>query len=186
MAGTPLKNLRMFERLCGKDALHNVILATTMWDEVDQSTGAKRENELRSNYWKPMLDCGSTTARFDGTLDSAWKIMQHLTSDRDSRHAVLLQEELVTLRKQLPETHAGQALLSTMEVLVKRQREMLEKIRAESKIQSNAAAVDALHKEYEDIQQQLEKSLSDLQTLKVSVGKRFKRFLASRLGVSQR
>ena len=43
MAGTLLKNLRMFEELCGKDALKNVIL-TTMWDEVDEETGLARES----------------------------------------------------------------------------------------------------------------------------------------------
>ena len=44
MVGTPLKNLRMFEELCGKDALKNVILTTTMWDEVDEETGLARES----------------------------------------------------------------------------------------------------------------------------------------------
>ena len=41
MAGTLLKNLRMFEELCGKDALKNVILTTTMWDE---ETGLAQES----------------------------------------------------------------------------------------------------------------------------------------------
>ena len=35
MAATSARHLRTFEELCGKNALQNVILATTMWDEVD-------------------------------------------------------------------------------------------------------------------------------------------------------
>jgi hypothetical protein len=48
MAGTPLKNLRMFEKLCGKNALRNIILITTMWDEVDEALGLQREKQLRT------------------------------------------------------------------------------------------------------------------------------------------
>ena len=61
MAGTLLKNLQMFEELCGKDALKNVILTTTMWDEVDEETGLAREEQLKNIYWKPMIDCHSHT-----------------------------------------------------------------------------------------------------------------------------
>ena len=63
MAGTPLKNLRMFEELCGKNAFHSVILTTTMWDEVDGETGEERERELKEKYcWsvilRPADSCG--------------------------------------------------------------------------------------------------------------------------------
>ena len=53
MAGTPLKNLRMFEKLCGEE-FDSIILTTTMWNEVDDNLGNGREDELKTLYWKSM------------------------------------------------------------------------------------------------------------------------------------
>jgi hypothetical protein len=77
MLGTPLKNLRKFRELCGKDALRKIILVTTMWSEVDEETGSWREQELKERYWKAMIAQGSGMARFGGALDSesAWAII---------------------------------------------------------------------------------------------------------------
>ena len=61
----------MFKKLCGKDALQNVVLVTTMWDEVDQETGKARENELKEKYWQ-------TTSRFMRTRQSAFETIDPL------------------------------------------------------------------------------------------------------------
>ena len=37
MAGSVLKNLRVFRKLCERDALDKLYLTTTMWDEVELS-----------------------------------------------------------------------------------------------------------------------------------------------------
>ena len=78
MTATPLKNLPMFEQLCGKKTFKNVILTTTMWDEVDEPMGATREEELKSIYWKAMIDRGSSIGRFEGTRDSAFRLIAPL------------------------------------------------------------------------------------------------------------
>lgn len=47
MQGAARKNIRMFRQLCGNDdALSKVHLVTTMWDQVDESVGLRREKEL--------------------------------------------------------------------------------------------------------------------------------------------
>jgi hypothetical protein len=46
MQGTAYQNLRMFKKMVGSSAMHNVILATSFWDQVDRSTGSQRELEL--------------------------------------------------------------------------------------------------------------------------------------------
>jgi hypothetical protein len=86
----------MFQKLCGTDALQNVILATTMWDLVDEKTGNEREEELRTRYWRSMIDFGSQVARFRNTYESAWEIVrrfkgrpQVLPCDRFYRRNVL-------------------------------------------------------------------------------------------------
>jgi hypothetical protein len=53
----------MFQKLCGDDALKNVILVTTMWSQVDVDVGRKREDELHqsSEFWKPLIELGART-----------------------------------------------------------------------------------------------------------------------------
>ena len=89
--GTPLKNLRIFEKLCGKNAFGNIVLTTTMWDNINDVTGQERENELRKHYWRSMIELGSTTVRYRNTKDSAWEILNQILRGGHDRHAVPLQ-----------------------------------------------------------------------------------------------
>jgi hypothetical protein len=100
-----MRNLSMFRELCGENALHNVILTTTMWDELgeDSIVGATREYELRTKIWKPMMDRGCKIARFAGTRESAWQL---ISTFNHSHYPVKLQEELVDQGKKLNETSA--------------------------------------------------------------------------------
>ena len=174
----------MFKELCGKKALENIILVTTMWDEVEEDVGSQREKELRGKYWKAMIDQGSATARYHGTMESAWGIVEHFTTQRQ---AVLLQKEMVDLQKQLPETTAGRELYTTLEVLVKRQQDILQKIRTETKRHENEQdqrILNALKAEYEIIRQQLNITMNEMQTLKLPLGKRLIRLLWSPIGLT--
>ena len=128
MAGTPLKNLRMFEELCGKNAFQSVILTTTMWDEVDKEVGEERERELKTKYWQSMLERNSTTSRFLRTRESAFDLIEPLIEAANVRSSVLLQDELVDLRKTLPATAAGQELFSAMGQLVSQREDPLRQI----------------------------------------------------------
>lgn len=105
------RNLGMFKKLCGDQAMSSVVLATTFWDIVELQTGAQREIELCGNerYWAGMIRHGSNTFRQDNGNISGTQILQHIISRR--RHLVLsLQEELVDQGKSLPQTGAGQVV----------------------------------------------------------------------------
>ena len=177
VSGAPLQNLRIFERLCGRDALQNVILTTTMWDTVDAETGLRREEELRSGYWKGMINQGSKTFRYRNTRDSAWDILDSVIGHR--RLAVLLQKELVDMERQLRETHAGQTLYKTLETLMKEQKQKLEEIRVQTIRQSDSALLKQLQDEYETLHEQLQTTIYEMQALEISVGKRFLRYFTS-------
>ncbi|KAG8830370.1 hypothetical protein FRC17_004959 [Serendipita sp. 399] len=71
-------NLEVFAALCGKSAMPNVILVTTMWDLVPQEVGEIRVEELKRRFWSDMLECGGTTKPFRGTFESAWEILNDL------------------------------------------------------------------------------------------------------------
>ena len=173
MAGTPLKNLRMFEELCGKNAFHNVILTTTMWDNIGEETGCAREEELKSRYWKSMLDRNSTTSRFMGTRESALHLIEPLIDAANKKSSLLLQQEMVDLRNKLPATSAGARLFFETELLVKRRQEVLERIRNAMKHSSQAkASLRTLEEEYQKVKMELDTTVNEMRKLRLPLGKR--------------
>ena len=113
MAGTPLKNLAVFKDLCGDENLKNIVLVTTMWDELqDESLGSKREGELLSTFWKDMIHLGSRTRRFQRNHESAWDIVNCLDLEgaRQTRTPLEIQREMVDRGLPLHETGAAKTL----------------------------------------------------------------------------
>ena len=183
MAGTPLKNLHMFKQLCGKSSFKNVILTTTMWDEVDEETGAAREEELKSIYWKSMISRQSTTARFMGTRDSAFRLIAPLLDEANRRNGLLLQKELVDLDLRLSETHAGQRLRSEIKQLGKQQLKLLRQIREELKRPDDATSLQVLMEEYEELQRTSGTLLQQMDELQVPLGRQIMNTFTIRFGI---
>jgi hypothetical protein len=114
MQGSALKNLHMFERLCGEDCFPHIVLATTMWgilgqNGMDFDVGVEREKTLRSDdkFWGYMEKKGSRVMRHDRNTESAQEILSYLL---DKRVAVVLdiQRQMVDEAQTLDETAAGQ------------------------------------------------------------------------------
>lgn len=97
MFGTSRKNLDMFRKLCGDDALKNVILATTKWAGVSPELGARREKQLADMYWNEMIDHGSTVVRFNDSHPSACDIIDNIVLEHEAMDFVRIQEELVNI-----------------------------------------------------------------------------------------
>jgi hypothetical protein len=170
MFGTSRKNLTMFNKLCGDDALKNVILATTKWGDIGDEVGRRRELQLCDTYWKTMLAQGSRMARFTCTRESAWDIV-NLIICRDAVDGhILIQRELVDLRITLPETQAGRTLRYTLE---ESQREIARQLREENGAQGS----EDLRWRQEELSQQLHSTLHQIQELKVPFSKRILSFL---------
>ena len=178
MAGTPLKNLRVFRKLCGKDALGKVYLTTTMWDEVDQSVGERRLDELKTDYWKAMVIQGAQIARCRSDDDSPKRIIQQIVGQEAARKVLLLQEEMADLKKELKETEAGQELYSQLDKLVEKQMLLLRRIDEERKAASEESALVELQTEYNDLRVQIDDKLRQMQVLKLSRFKNLLRFLS--------
>ena len=81
MAGTSLKNLQVFQRVCGRDALGKVYLTTTMWDEVDLNVGERRLDELKEDYWKSIINQGAQIVRCRSDDDSPKRIIQQILAE---------------------------------------------------------------------------------------------------------
>jgi hypothetical protein len=113
MGGSTLKNLHMFKALCGSTSLSNVVLATTMWDTLQDAEAVKRghriEAELRkeADFWGDMVDMGSKMFRHYGNPQTALQIVDYIMQ---LRAAVVLdvQRQMVDEKRTLNETTAGQ------------------------------------------------------------------------------
>ena len=114
MTGMAVKNLEMFKKLCGDDALVNVVLGTTKWGEVPPGVGEKREKQLAEEFWNEMIQCGSIMTQVDTDASSAWAIVHHILWNPPIDF-VLIQDELVEQRRTVLQTTAGQILRDTME-----------------------------------------------------------------------
>jgi len=70
----------MFQKLCGQDAMKNVVIVTTMWDKVAEDEGRRREQELKEkdSLFKPLLDGGATMMHHERTVESATKVINYL------------------------------------------------------------------------------------------------------------
>lgn len=128
MDGASMKSLRLFRKLCGESNLHNVVLGTTMWANVDDATGARREGELRDIYWKDMIAQGSTMCRISTNADDAKILIESFLPKKP--FVAQLQQELKS-GKLLCQTEAAAALRDEMDKLTKRYEKELQNTREE-------------------------------------------------------
>jgi len=179
MAGSPLKNLRMFAKLCGDDSMENVVLATTMWGLLkDRSVGERRQEELAQKYWQPLLACGCTPARFENTYESAWAIINKIVDATHPTHSTLLQEEMVDLRRRLCETEAGVTLYNSLQKSLADQKEAIRKLRDEAVAEQNEDLARELTAQIEVIQAGIQEIFDQVTKMKISIGRRILLFFS--------
>jgi len=138
MKGSALKNLRMFGDVLGNKAMPNVIMVTTKWNNVGKE-GVKREQELKTHFWKDMIAGGCGIARFEDSYDSAWNIIGSFRGEHTAQ--VQLPREMVDSKHRLNETQAGIALNKDLEQLIKNRKEMARRVRGLARNQDNEPAV---------------------------------------------
>jgi hypothetical protein len=107
IGGVAKRNLAMFRKLCGVQALKNVVFVTSMWDNVTPEVGGQREAELKSEdiFFGPALLDGAVTMRYDGTSGSAQEVLLSLVKKK--RTTLRVQREIVDENKAVAETTAG-------------------------------------------------------------------------------
>jgi len=169
-SGTARRNLEMFHRLCGDDALRNVVLGTTKWSRVSDDEGMGREDELQAIHWKTMIDGGSTVRRFSSTTDSARKIVSVILDKFEQDTALRIQKELVSFQKLVPETEAGKKLRYTLQQVLEMQKQMAE-------LEAASAKAGDPHAEtkLKEIQEKISGTLKQIQELKLTLPLRIRR-----------
>jgi hypothetical protein len=174
MAGTPLKNLRIFDDLSKKHGFRNVVITTTMWDEVDDDLGAAREEELKSKYWEPILG-HSTTRRFLHSRQSTFLVLEGFIDTANRDFSLLIQEELSCMRAHIGDNTVGLGLLWKVETSVKEQDEVLKRLRIEMKTTMllGGGMLESILVQYRTIQAELAVAVEEMRkAVDVPIGKR--------------
>jgi len=164
MSGTALKNLHLFEDLCGEN-FGTIVLTTTMWDQVDENEGTIRTEQLKGEHWRTMIERGSVIKRFLQTPQSAFEILAPIFNKANSRTALLLQQEMNDFGLQLKETSAGKALYDELQGLVSRRQKSLEEIRTQ--LQEHREPGQLLLDECARVLSEMDRVLGDLQELQI-------------------
>ena len=167
MEGSSLKNLRMFQILCGEKALANVLLTTTQWSNVDPTKAQGRENELRSQeFWGGLIDRGATLQRFLGTRESGLELIHKLMPNTPI--PLDIQDQIVEQGMTLLETDAGQCIneeLLAQEMKHKEEVESLEKERQEAIKAKDDEMNEILAAEQAKAQKKLEEAVAEMKLL---------------------
>lgn len=134
VGGSGIRNINMFQKLCGDESLASVVLATTMWDMTTERAGNEREAELKKQplLWKRMIDRGSVVLRQDSEKTSALKIIQYLI-DRKKPVTLDIQREMVDKKLDLLHTGAGGELASAVEKLIQQYERKLKELEKDLK-----------------------------------------------------
>ncbi|KAG0125528.1 P-loop containing nucleoside triphosphate hydrolase protein [Tuber indicum] len=128
MEGSALKNLRMFQSLCGQIFLKNVFLTTTQWSNVDQAEGGVRENSLQNpDFWGGLVDKGATLQRFHGTRESGLELIRKLMPNE--RKSLDIQVQIVDQGLSLLETEAGKYINRELIAQEKKHKEEMESLK---------------------------------------------------------
>ncbi|KAL7907856.1 P-loop containing nucleoside triphosphate hydrolase protein [Trichoderma velutinum] len=177
VSGSSLKNMNMFQKLCGEKALPYVILVTTMWGALDavengKEIGRQRCDQLqRPEFWGDMIQKGSSMTNHDGTKSSADAIISELV--KKEAHVVLdIQTEMTEKGLPLDETAAGLYLQKDFHEA----RERYEKDLADFKesieqalAEKDAEAADFIKKEREAVECRMAKLQTDNAQLHLSL-----------------
>ena len=127
MEGSVLKNLRMFQSLCGQEALENVFLTTTQWSRANWAEGEFRENRLRnSEFWGGLIEKGATLQRFSGTRESGLELIYRLMSNKQK--PLHIQDQIVKQHMTLLETDAGKCINTALAAQENKYKEELESL----------------------------------------------------------
>ncbi|KAE9408493.1 P-loop containing nucleoside triphosphate hydrolase protein [Gymnopus androsaceus JB14] len=151
-SGQSKRNLRIFKELCGTGTYKNMVVLTTFWDKVSQQEGDKRELELRSNYFEPLVEGGATFMRHTNSLVSAQRVVEHISTLVPTN--VQITKEIREEGKTLEETAAGSVRREEVDRLIAQHREEVAGIQAE---------MNALKSTNEEMRRELAQDKAEMQ-----------------------
>jgi len=156
MEGSAMRNLRMFQSLCGQEVLGNVLLTTTQWSNVDPAVGQAREDDLRGEgFWGGLIRRGATLQRFHSTRESGLELIRGLMFN--TRMPLDIQDQIVDKSMSLLETNAGKCINEELIALEKKFKEKVQSLEEQFR-----KAVEAMGEEMRVLMDEKEKTQQEL------------------------
>ena len=149
----------MFRELCGDSTLKNVILVTNMWGEVSKEVGEAREEQLTTNFFKPVLDKSAQLARHQNTVQSAHDIIRRIM--RNQPLVLQIQRELVDEHKDIVDTAAGEAVNKELNAQIRRHQAELKALQ-EDTVKALKEKDDETRKELEEETRKLQEQMNKI------------------------
>jgi len=168
MSGTPVKNFKIFRKLCGESALQNVIIITTMWDSLaDRQIGEKREAQLKGRdiFFKPVLENGARMIRHDNTAPSAEGILRLVLDNRPL--PLCIQVELVDEHRNISDTSAGMELNQELNAQIRKHKEEMQAL--EEGMQQ--AMKDKDEETRKELEEETKKTLEEIKRIENDTGR---------------
>lgn len=182
MKGSARKNLILFGKIVGMRNMSKTILVTTKWhkdNEAMSGTFESRERELveNANFWKPLLDRGSSTIRFNDTMDSALQIVSSLCGS--GGFIPQLVDETVNRRMPLEYTAAGQEVNEDLEKAKKAHQQDLQDLKnqqLEAFKQKDHDTAKLIKEAQDEVREQLQQIESERKALREKQQRRAQNF----------
>lgn len=124
--------------------------------------------------------------RFNDTTDSAWKIISPLLNMHEDDTVTLIQEEMGKFGMKLPETTAGQELMLQLQKLLDSHKKMIQDLKLAAEKEGDQEVKAALNSMQAEIQKQMERTLVEVQTHKISSNKKLLPFFEASSKVKKR
>ena len=185
VGGIARENFRLFEKICGEGAMKNVVIVTTMWEDVEENVGKAREQELatKSLFFQTAIQQGANMDRLQNNSESAKRVVSRFLPNPYRR--LQMQRELVDENKQVPETEAGGILSDILRQQEERHQREMEKLREELQRESDRAEMSRLREELRRTRENLRRVKKDEEKLQAGAGG-IRRFLRAGYRVEYR
>lgn len=176
--------------MCGETTLRNVVLVTNMWGNVTPEIGVTREQQLATEFVKPVLDKGAQLRRHYDTTESAHEVIRAILNNHQT--PLQVQRELVDEKREFDRTTVGEEINRELEESTKKLegeieelqhtlktvkgREKRTRLQLEAEISELRAAIGRLTSGSRNMN-------VDYKRIKVQLGKRFA-FLLTPVGLT--
>ncbi|KAI9787690.1 MAG: hypothetical protein M1839_000221 [Geoglossum umbratile] len=131
--GSERKRTRLFKKVCGPDAFSRIVIATTMWNQIQSDAlGERRAQERIDNteFWGDMVEKGAKVIRHDDNKNSAHNIIKKLIH-YSSPVELQIQTELANNGGHVGMTSAGRQLDEDLSELVQALKREIQELQAE-------------------------------------------------------
>ena len=111
ISGSSMLNFGVFQKMTGAACSKNIVLATTLWDCVDEETGIQRQAELQTvpDFWGSSCQEGSRVVRLSDT-NAIKQLLKSMTNNTPM--PLRIQDEMAVHNVSSFQTSAGIALQS--------------------------------------------------------------------------